>query len=94
MIRRDGVIVWLSYFDRGLSRSEGRRVPINKAIKSPTKEQLLKAAERLGWKAEPLELSHPSYWRKKSSAIRVYPNKRVKKEILLRLLADEVVKLK
>lgn len=94
MIKREGVIIWLSYFDRGLSRSEGRRVPLNKAIKSPTQEQLLRVAERLGWRAEPLELSHPSYWWKKSSAIRVYPNKQIKKENLIKLLAEEVVKIK
>jgi hypothetical protein len=28
MIRRDGYVVWVQYFSRELSRSEGRRVPV------------------------------------------------------------------
>jgi signal recognition particle subunit SRP19 len=94
LIKRSGFIVWLTYFDKGLSRSEGRRVPLNKAIKSPTQEQLVKAAERLGWRAEPLQISHPSHWWKKSSAVRVIPNRPIKKETLLKMLASEAVKSK
>jgi signal recognition particle subunit SEC65 len=69
-------------------------VPLNKAIKSPTQEQLVKAAERLGWQAEPLQISHPSYWWKKSYAVRVIPNQPIKKEMLLKMLASEAVRSK
>lgn len=94
MIKRHGFIVWLAYFDKNLTRSEGRRVPLRKAVKSPTHEQILKVAERLGWKAELLPLCYPSFWWKKFQAVRIYPEKSLNKKDVLNLLASELVKSK
>lgn len=40
--------VWPVYFDAGLSRGEGRRVPRSMAVREPKAEDIEKAAGRLG----------------------------------------------
>ncbi|MEN3047302.1 MAG: signal recognition particle subunit SRP19/SEC65 family protein [Candidatus Caldarchaeales archaeon] len=86
MIRKDGYVVWTHYFNRELSRSEGRRVPTRLARKNPTQEDVLRAAASLGWEAEKLELRHPAFWWRPGSAVLVRPPKGVSKgEVLLRL---------
>ncbi|MCX8203309.1 MAG: signal recognition particle protein Srp19 [Nitrososphaeria archaeon] len=86
MIKRGGYVVWTQYFNRELSRSEGRRVPARLAGKNPTQDDVLKAAASLGWEAEKLDLRHPTFWWKPGSAVLVKPPKGVRKgEVLLRL---------
>ena len=42
--------IWPVYFDIRYSRSEGRRVPRNKAIRDPKAEDIEKVAQKLGLK--------------------------------------------
>jgi len=51
-------VFWLDYFDSGLSRSQGRRVPIHLATKAPSLEELQEAAVKLGYKPMP----QPARW--------------------------------
>jgi signal recognition particle subunit SRP19 len=44
-------IVYPAYFDDGLSRSEGRRVPESAAIKEPTVDEIAKAVQQVGYDA-------------------------------------------
>ncbi|MDW8041763.1 MAG: signal recognition particle subunit SRP19/SEC65 family protein [Nitrososphaerota archaeon] len=86
MIRRRGYLVWTHYFNRELSRSEGRRVPTKAAKRNPTAEDVLKAAASLGWEAEKLDLRHPAFWWKPGSAVLVRSPPGIRKgEVLLRL---------
>ena len=55
----DHIIIWLDYFDSNISRAKGRRIPTNKAVKSPTLEELKKAVERLGYTPEIVKAHHP-----------------------------------
>ena len=53
----DHLIIWLDYFNSTLSRAEGRRIPLDKAVKSPTLDELCQAAAQLGFKhATPREV--------------------------------------
>jgi signal recognition particle subunit SRP19 len=42
--------IWPAYFDVKYSRSEGRRIPRNQAVREPRIEDLEKAANKLGLK--------------------------------------------
>ncbi|MED5231611.1 MAG: signal recognition particle subunit SRP19/SEC65 family protein [Candidatus Thermoplasmatota archaeon] len=60
--RKDEMWVWTGYFDSRLSRSEGRRVPKEAAISTPTLEAVAWAARAAGitrMRRKP-ETSHPS----------------------------------
>ncbi|MCS7095361.1 MAG: signal recognition particle subunit SRP19/SEC65 family protein [Thaumarchaeota archaeon] len=86
MIKRRGYLVWAHYFNKELSRSEGRRVPTRVAKRNPTAEDLLKAAASLGWEAERLDLRHPAYWWRPGVAVLIKAPEEVRKrEVLLRL---------
>ena len=55
----DHLIIWLDYFNSTLSRSEGRRVPLDKAVKAPTLDELCQAASLLGYTPKPFQARHP-----------------------------------
>jgi signal recognition particle subunit SRP19 len=47
--KREGrYVIWPSYFDRGLSREKGRKVPIKLAVENPSIEKIARAAKTLG----------------------------------------------
>jgi signal recognition particle subunit SRP19 len=55
----DRYIIWLDYFDSTLSRSEGRRVRLDQAVKEPTLQHLTMAAAELGLDPKEQETRHP-----------------------------------
>jgi signal recognition particle subunit SRP19 len=55
----DRIVLWLDYFNSKLSRGEGRRVPLNVAVSSPTLDELLESVNRLGFEAEAVKAKHP-----------------------------------
>lgn len=59
--KRDKIVVWPVYFDSKKSRSEGRSVPKSLAISSPGLEEIHKAIEKVGLRAETIsDAAHPS----------------------------------
>jgi signal recognition particle subunit SRP19 len=44
-------VVYPAYFDKALSRSEGRRVPESAAIDEPTVDEIAKAVQQVGYDA-------------------------------------------
>ncbi len=53
------IIMWLDYFNSELSRSQGRRVPMNKSIKKPQLSELVAAAKKNGYDAVENSAYHP-----------------------------------
>ncbi len=94
MIRRDGYIIWARFFDARRSRSQGRRVSTNLAVKNPAIEMIVGAAESLGWPVEPLEMKHPSEWWRKSAAVLVKPPAGLKKSEVTRMIAQRLRELR
>jgi signal recognition particle subunit SRP19 len=88
--KRDGVLVlWPAYFDAGLTRAEGRRVPKDSAVRDPKAGIIAEAAKSLG--LDPVlekEAAHPTNWWKPSG--RVLVKKRWPKEETLRRIADRL----
>lgn len=48
MRKSNNAIIWPVYFDTAKSKSEGRRVPKNKAVVSPKILEIKEAADKLG----------------------------------------------
>jgi signal recognition particle subunit SRP19 len=44
-------VVYPAYFDAELSRSEGRRVPMDLAVEAPTVDEIAKAVQQVGYDA-------------------------------------------
>jgi signal recognition particle subunit SRP19 len=52
-------VVWLEYFNSSLSRKQGRRIPLDRAVKDPKIEELAEAARRLNYTPEQEIVKHP-----------------------------------
>jgi len=94
MIKRDGFIIWTLYFDASLTRSGGRRVPTKTAVRNPSQDLLVRAAEGLGWRAEPLVARHPSRWWRTNVCVLVTPPKGVGKWKAVRMIAERLRELR
>ncbi|MCS7136454.1 MAG: signal recognition particle subunit SRP19/SEC65 family protein [Nitrososphaerota archaeon] len=92
MIRREGFIIWPTYFDRSLSWREGRRVPLRLSSRSPTVEKLSKAAQKLGWYVKVEVAAHPKTHWKKTGRLVVKPDKLLSKQSVIKALAQELLK--
>ncbi|MCX8191868.1 MAG: hypothetical protein N3F06_03585 [Nitrososphaerales archaeon] len=53
------LIIWLDYFNSTLSRSQGRRVPLNQSVRNPTLKELEEAAKRIGYHPESVVAIYP-----------------------------------
>jgi len=70
--RRTHHIIWPEYFDSGLSRSEGRRVPKELSVGSPDPENIYNVCRKMG--LNPVlekDSSHPSTWDRASGRVKV-----------------------
>ena len=43
------ILIWVDYFNSNISRSEGRRIPLNQSVKNPTLQELVEAEKRVGY---------------------------------------------
>ena len=77
------------YFDRALTRSQGRRVPQEMARETPKTKAIHKAAKQAGLSARIEEgASHPAYWGKQEG--RVIVGWKGTKEELIRKIAQKI----
>ena len=44
-------VLWPAYFDAGLTRSKGRRVPMDLAVDEPTVDEIADAVQQVGYDA-------------------------------------------
>lgn len=86
MPRKGPRILYPSYFDSRLSRSEGRRVNRSLALRKPTLQNLVDALEHLPLEYEIEDKHRPSRWYRFEGRVRVvYEGS---KEELLRKVAE------
>jgi len=88
LIKRGGYVIWPAYFDESASRSKCRRVQRRLAVRKPTVEQIASAAKKLGWSVEVQGGSHPAFWWKRTGKVIVKPKQAMKKNEVIRLLAQ------
>ncbi len=79
-----GYRVWADYFNLGLSRKDGRKVPKSLAVNSPTPNTFIEAAKRLGIRAEVVQAKHPK--RPTKQTFYVLVEKKWNKQELIRRL--------
>ena len=85
----DKYVVWPIYFDKTISRLDGRKVSKKYAVEKPSSDDIAKAAKSLG--LNPVlekDAAHPSrYWRKEG---RILIDKKDSKIKLLRQIANRL----
>ena len=85
----DKYVIWPIYFDKSLSKLEGRKVPKKNAVEKPSIDDIVKAAKSLG--LNPFlekNVAHPSrHWKKEG---RVLIDKKDSKSKLLIKIANRL----
>lgn len=86
-------IIWPAYFDSSLPRRLGRKVPLSKAIKNPTINDILKACKELKLECEVNEeTKYPRVWYLHKGYVRVKFHG--SKSELLRILAKKISQIR
>lgn len=87
----DHFYVYPAYLDRKLSRADGRRVAEASGTPDVTAEEIVAAAKRLGWKAEPeAAKQYPRRFFAYAGRVKVAKRGELSKAAALRALAEEV----
>ena len=85
----DKYVIWPVYFDKSVSKLEGRKISKKNAVEKPSIEDIVKAAKSLG--LNPVlekDVAHPSrYWKKEG---RVLIDKKDSKTKLLNKIANRL----
>lgn len=90
-MRRRGKVIYPSYFDSRLSRSEGRRVPRDLSVRGPSLQELVRALSSLPMRFEvEKDKKRPSRWYRSEG--RVIVDYEGRKEQLLKIIAAELVR--
>lgn len=90
MIEREGVRLYVAYFDRDLSRRV-RRVPVDLAVRSPNLKELEEACRALGYSFTSLPAKHSAVWWTDQGAVEVVG---VKKQEAIRRVAHELLRMR
>ncbi|MCD6164651.1 MAG: signal recognition particle subunit SRP19/SEC65 family protein [Candidatus Odinarchaeota archaeon] len=80
------IILWSAYFDKKLSRSQGRRVPLRFSVENPSLTEIDKAARKLGFKTivEPNKRYPKDWWNYKGRILIEVGKEKLKKTLILK----------
>ena len=92
MSSKKPVVIYPEYFDYRLKRSEGRKVPLSEAVKSPKVEELSSILSNLGCDFQLNKGCHPGNWFKTGGSLKV--NSKFSKTQLLHKLGSSLKKLR
>jgi len=97
-MRRKGnyVILWPAYFDRKLSRNQGRRVPLKFSVESPSLTEISKTARKLGFKTivEPDKKYPRDWWDYKGRILIEIGKEKLSKTLILKKIGKMLKELK
>jgi signal recognition particle subunit SRP19 len=68
-------VLWLDYFNSEFKRTQGRRVPLSSATRSPTLEELDEACRRLNLRPVPQAAKYPGAPARQSGYVMVQKSK-------------------
>ena len=92
--RKPFLIFWPQYFDAKRTRGNGRRVQKNLAIEKVTTNEILKAARRLGYKAEKeTSYKYPRTWWDEPGRVLINTKGKQKSKVILEV-AREIRKMR
>lgn len=92
MVARDAgkLVVWPHYFDRALTRRQGRRVGTELAVEDPRAGSIANAARTLGFKVELEEDARPpAFWHSRKGRVLLLRTDQ-KKEAILKQIAQRL----
>ena len=80
------IVLWAEYFDRELTRKEGRRVPKKLARSSPKVEVIQRTARDLGYNAiiDP-GVAYPRHWWKRDGRVLIHDAAKPKSAVILEI---------
>lgn len=81
-------VAWLEYFSSELKRSEGRKVPLNRATRGPKPEELQEACRRLNLQPVLQTGRYPSSAHRESAYVSIRKEK--PKQALMLKIAKEI----
>ncbi|RWX72897.1 MAG: hypothetical protein Metus_0871 [Candidatus Methanosuratincola subterraneus] len=86
-------VVWPAYLDSSKTRSRGRMIPKEKAVESPTAEEILEACRDLSYEAQlEGEKKFPSSWWERPGRVLVSKKGGEKKAVLLIRISASIAK--
>jgi signal recognition particle subunit SRP19 len=80
-------VLYPCYFNAGLTRQQGRRIPRSRAVKDPALPDIERAVKRCGVRYRIEQKSHPAYWWKHEGRI-VVSWSQVKEQLLKKVAAN------
>jgi len=88
MLPKGGYILWPAYFDKNLSKSQGRRIPRKIAVPDPRAKEVVEASKRLGFEAYIEEGAYPRRWWKKEGKVIVRAQGISKSELIKKIALE------
>jgi len=85
-------VVWLDYLDSERKRSEGRRIPLNSCVRSPTMDELVAACKKLDLAPQPEKAALPKNPHKPSGYVSI--KKQGRKQQVLMSIARELSRIR
>ena len=94
MMKDEGkLVIWPAYLNRDKTREEGRIISKKSAISQPTFDEIVKAAEKLGFSPVPeADKSYPRSWWEKSGRVMIANTQA--KTLSVRQIAAEIKKIR
>jgi signal recognition particle subunit SRP19 len=85
-------VVWLDYLDSEKKRSDGRRVPLNSCVRTPTLEELVQACKKLNLDPQPQKAFYPKAPRRQSGYVSI--KKQGGKQQIITAIARELSRIR
>ena len=92
MSSKKPVVIYPEYFDYRLKRSEGRKVPLSEAVKSPKVEELSIILSNFDYDFQISKANYPGNWSKMGGSLKV--NVDYSKTQLIHKLGSSLKKLR
>ena len=65
------IVIYPEYFDHNLKRSEGRKVPLSEAVRSPKIEELSSLLSKIGCNFQTSKSNHSGNWSNMLGSLKV-----------------------
>ena len=65
------IVIYPEYFDYNLKRSEGRKVPLSEAVRSPKIDELSSLLSKIGCNFQTSKSNHSGNWSNLSGSLKV-----------------------
>ena len=92
MSSKKPIVIYPEYFDHNLKRSEGRKVPLSQAVRSPKIEELSNLLSNIGCNFQTSKSNHSGNWSNLSGSLKV--NTDLSKTQLIHKLGSSLKKLR